>query len=254
MNNSDNIRIKSDKIQVGTNSYIMPIEHSNVTRQQAKVQQIIEETDAKTQEMIDAAENKCTIITETANTEAERIIQEARNKGLDEYEGVKQQAYEEGFAKGKEDGLEKFKEEAGEALKSLETLVSSSFEAKKNIIDSATMDIVELVAAIADKVCQAQFDDNMLYNLTLDAIKELNDKETITIIVNPKLVENINSLVDDFMAEIPSMQSVKILEDNSVSPDGVIVETLTTRLDSRVSTRISEIARRMIMGADDELE
>ena len=125
---------------------------------------------------------------------------------------------------------------------------------KKNIIDSATLDIVELVSAIADKVCHIKFDEKILEKITIDAIKELNDKENITIIVNPKLVENINSLSPSFKEEFPKIQSIKIIEDNSVSPDGVIVETLHTRLDSRISTQISEIAHKMLTGADDELE
>ena len=33
---------------------------------------------------------------------------------------------------------------------------------KKNIIDSATLDIVELIAAIADKVCHIKFDADIL--------------------------------------------------------------------------------------------
>ena len=36
--------------------------------------------------------------------------------------------------------------------------------------------------------------------------------------------------------------------------DGVIVETLSSRLDSRISTQISEIAQKMLTGANDELE
>lgn len=246
-------RIKSDEIQIG-NSYVLPIEQSNVTRQQAKVKKIIEETDAMAQKIIDGAENKSQVIVSTANTEAERIIEESRKKAQADYDGIKQQAYDEGFQKGVQDGLEKFQHDAIEALKSLETLASSEFDMKKNIIDSATLDIVELVSAIANKVCHIEFDDKVLKKITIDAIKELNEKENITIIVNPKLVENINSMVQDFKDEIPKLESVKIVEDNAVSPDGVIVETLTTRLDSRISTRIAEIARNMLMGADDELE
>ena len=81
-----------------------------------------------------------------------------------------------------------------------------------------------------------------------------NDKENITIIVNPKLVDNITSVSESFKEEISKIQSIKILEDNSVSPDGVIVETLSTRLDSRISTQISEIAQKMLTGTNDELE
>ena len=246
-------RIKSNKIQMG-NNYVLPIEQSNVTMQQAKVKQIIEETDIKVQQIIEDAENKSGSIVKTANSEAEKIIAEARKKAEQEYESIKQKAYEEGFTKGEQDGLEKFKNDSIEALKSLDVLVSSSFDSKKNIIDSATIDIVELVAAIADKVCHVKFDAKTLYRITLDAIKKLNDKETVTIIVNPILVKNINAFVPNFKEEFPKLQSIKIIEDESVSPDGVIIETLNTRLDSRVSAQIAEIAQKMLTGANDELE
>lgn len=246
-------RIKCNDIQIG-NSYVLPIEQSNVTVQQAKVKKIIEETDAKAQQIIDGAENQSNIIIQTANTEAQRIIEEAQKKAQQEYESIKQRGYEEGFAKGEQDGLEKFQNDAVEALKSLETLASSSFDVKRNIIDSASIDIVELVAAIADKVCHIQLDSKILYKITLDAIKQLSDKEHITIIVNPKLTDNISNLIESFKEEIPKLQTVKIVEDNSVSPDGVIVETLNTRLDSRISTQIAEIAEKMLTGTNDELE
>lgn len=246
-------RIKSNDIQIG-NSYVLPIEQSNVTLQQAKVKKIIEETDAKVQGILDDAENKSNIIVETANTEAQRIIEEARKKAEKEYDSIKQEAYNEGFTKGQEDGLKKFEEDAKEGLKSLETLASSSFDLKKNIIDSASLDIVELVSAIADKICHIKFDSKILYKITIEAIKKLNDKENITIIVNPQLVENINSILENFKQEITAIKSIKVVEDNSVSPDGVIVETLSTRLDSRISTQIEEIAHKMITGTNDELE
>ena len=246
-------RIKSDEIQIGDN-YVLPIEQSNVTRQQAKVKKIIEETDARAQKIIDTAESKSQIIIQTANTEAARIIEDARKKGEKEYEKVKNQAYDEGFTKGQEDGLEKFKSDSIEALKALDTLSSSSFNIKKNIIDSATLDIVELVSAIADKVCHIKFDEEILHKITIDAIKQLNDKENITIIVNPELVNIIHELSEKFKEEIPKLQKIKILEDSSVSTDGVIVETLNTRLDSRISAQISEIAQNMLTGTDDELE
>lgn len=246
-------RIKSGEIQIGS-SYVLPIEQTKVTAQQAKVKKIIAETDAKAQEIINAADNKSQVIVQTANTEASRIIEDARKKGEQEFDIIKEQAYHEGFVKGERDGFEKFQNDASEALKSLETLASSSFDLKKNIIDSATLDIIELVSTIAEKVCHIRFDEEVLKQITIDAIRELNDKENITIIVNPKLVENINSISETFKEEFPKIQSIKIIEDNSISPDGVIVETLSSRLDSRISTQITEIAQKMLTGANDELE
>ncbi len=246
-------RIKGQEIQMG-DSFVLPIEQTRVTRQQAKVQQIIAETDAKAQQILDSAQNQSQVVIQTANTEAERIIQDARNKAQQEYEAIKKQAYEEGFKQGEQDGLYKFQNDAQEGLKSLDTLASSSFDMKKNIIDSASQDIVDLIVAIADKVCHQKFDNKVLYRITLDAIKQLNDKENITIIVNPELVENINKLVPSFRGEFPTLQNLRIVEDNSLSSDGVIVETPDIRLDSRVSSQIAEIAQNMLTGANNELE
>ena len=245
-------RIKGQEIQMGE-SFVLPIEQTRVTKQQAKVQQIIEETDAKAQQILANAENKSQVVIQTANNEAERIIEDARKKAEKEYEAIKKQAYDEGFKKGEQDGLYKFQNDAKEGLKSLDTLASSSYEMKKNIIDSASRDIVELVSAIADKVCHQKFSNQVLYKITLDAIKQLNDKESITIIVNPKLVENINKLVPNFKSAFPKLETLKILEDNSISPDGVIVETPATRLDSRISAQIAEITEKMMTGTENEL-
>jgi len=246
-------RIKSDDIQIG-NNYVLPIEQSKVTISQAKVKKIIEETDVKAQLIIDDAQNQSKSIVSSANSEAAQIIERAKQQAQQEYETIKQQAYNEGFRKGEDDGLAKFQSDAIESLKCLEVLTSSTFEIKKNIIDSATTDIVELVSVIADKVCHTKLDDKILYQLTVDAIKKLNEKENITIIVNPTLVDKINLYVKDLKTEITKLETLKIIEDSSVSPDGVIVETINTRLDSRISTQIAEITQKMLTGANDELE
>ena len=249
-NSSDNNRIVRKDVQFGE-SYVLPIEQSKVTQSEAKVQKILADTGEKAQQMVDAAGNKSTIIVQTASNEATRIIEDSRKKAQSEYDSIKQQGYNEGFEQGRQDGLKKFAEDAEEGLKALETLASSTFDMKKNIIDSASRDIVELVSAIADKVCHIRLNPQVLYQITLDAIKLLNDKENITIIVSPKLVGQIQKMVPNFKSSIQNLQTVKIIEDSSLSADGVIVESLTTRLDARISSQISELAQKMLTGGSD---
>ena len=253
MSNENSNRIVGRKIQVGS-SFVLPIEQSKVTMSEAKVKKIMEETDAQVQQIISNAENKSQVIIQTANTEATRIIEDARKKAQQEYDTIKEQAYQEGFKKGEEDGLNKFKEDAKDGLESLETLAKGNFDIKKNIIDSATTDIVELVSTISEKVCNQSFNEQILYDITTSAINQLNDKETITIIVSPKLVDAIIQMEPNFREQFTNLQSLKIIEDNSLSPDGVIVETPSKRLDSRVSSQIAEITQKMLLGADDGME
>ena len=248
-NDFSNNRFQAKEVKFGK-SYILPIEQSKVTMSQAKVKKILEETDVKAQQIIDAADNKSQIIIETANNEATRIIEEAKKKAEQEYNAIKEQAYKEGFKKGEEDGLAKFNQDAEDGLKALETLANSSFDMKKNIIDSASRDIVELVSVIADKVCHAKFNPQMLFQITADAIQLLNDKEEISIIVSPQLIGYVQKMVPNFRSSIQNLQSLKIIEDNSLSPDGVIVETPHIRLDSRISSQISEIAQKMLTGGN----
>ena len=252
-NNHNSNRFQGKTIQFGE-SYVLPIEQSKITLSEAKVKKIMEETDARVQQIVDAADNKSQIIISTASTEATRIIEDARKKAQQEYESIKNQAYQEGFRKGEEDGLMKFNNDAIEGLKALETLANSAYDMKKNIIDSATRDIVELVSAISDKVCHAKFNPQMLYQIATDAIKLLNDKEQITIIVSPELVNYIQEMVPDFRTSTQNVQSIKIIEDSSLSADGVIVETPTTRLDSRISAQIGEITQKMLTGGNDGME
>ena len=70
-------RIKSDTIQIG-NNYVLPIEQSNVTAQQAKVKRIIEETGVKAQSIINGAETKSQAIMQNATNEAEKMIDAAK--------------------------------------------------------------------------------------------------------------------------------------------------------------------------------
>jgi flagellar biosynthesis/type III secretory pathway protein FliH len=73
----------------------------------------------------------------------------------------------------------------------------------------------------------------------------LKDKETINIIVNPIMAERIYSISDNLKERITQLKSIKIIEDNSVSPDGTIVESPLSRVDSRIKSQIKEISKNL---------
>ncbi|MBQ6516084.1 hypothetical protein IJI31_02780 [bacterium] len=249
-------RIKSDNVHLG-NNYVLPLEQTNLSRQEIKMQKMIDDAEVQKNQIIESAKTQSQEILNKAKAEAEKIISDARVQAIQESEVTKKQGFDEGFKEGLAEGNDKFKNEAALSLKALDTLASSTFEVKKNILKSAEKDIIELVTAISLKVCNKVFDEKMLYEITLKAIDQLKDKETITIIVSPELSERIAKYSDKFKAEIPQLQSVKIIEDSSLSCDGVIVESPMTRVDSRVSSQISEITDKLMNGVaenDDELQ
>ena len=219
------------------NEYVLPIEKSKMTEQQARVQAIIAQTQQRKKDLVAAAERQTQDMIERAETRVTHIIEEGRQKAQEEYEAIKQEGYDAGFEEGMRAGLAKFEEDAMEALKALDVLASSSFEMKHDIIKSAEKDIVELINAIALKVVGKPLDDNLLYKIT--------DKESVTLIVNPKIVGRVSSFSERFKYEIPNVKSVRIVEDSALSDDGTIVETISTRVDARISTKIGEIVQKL---------
>lgn len=237
-------RIKSDNIQLG-GSFVVPIEQSAHNK---KVQEALD----KEKEIILNGEQKAREIIENAQQQAQELIEEAKNEALSKVDEITQQAHQEGFEAGRQEGLENITQKLQDKILSVNNFAQSNFEIKNNIIKSAHLDIIKLVVEIAQKVCSKslELDNDILKEITEKAIQALKDKEDITIIVNPEMVEKIYSISEELKEKIPQLSSIKIVEDASVSPDGTIVESPLSRVDSRVKSQINEIADKLMAKLD----
>lgn len=237
-------RIKSDNIQLGE-SFVVPVEDSLHKK-------AIQEALAKEQEIILQGEHTAQEIIEKAEAEGQRIIEESTNQALSEVDSIKQAAHDEGFEAGRLEGLENITQELQDKVIAINDFAKCNFDLKKNIIKSAHTDIINLIVEIAQKVCSKslELDDKILKEITQNAINSLKDKEEITIIVNPAMAEKIYAISEEFKEKIPQLESIKIIEDNSVSPDGTIVESPLSRVDSRVKSQINEIADKLMAKLD----
>lgn len=237
-------RIKGGNIQLG-GSFVVPIEQSGHNK---KIQEALE----KEKEILLQAEQKAQEIIAEARKCADEILEEAKNKALSEVDQITQQAHQEGFEAGHQEGFEKITEEMHDKIVSINDFAKSTFEIKKNIIKSAHLDIIQLIVEISQKICSKalELDDKILRELTSNAIQALKDKEDITIIVNPEMAEKIYSISEELKEQIPQLSSIKIIEDNSVSPDGTIVESPLSRVDCRIKSQINEIADKLMAKLD----
>ena len=237
-------RINRNNIQLG-DSFVVSIEDCG---HKAKIQAALE----KEQEIILHGEQRAQEIIEQANLQAQQIIVSAEQEALSKVDSITQQAHNEGFEAGRVEGLESITQELQDKIIAVNDFAQSNFDIKNNIIKSAHLDIIRLIVEIAQKVCSTSFelDDNILKEITLQAIKSLKDKEDITIIVHPEMAQKIYAISDEFKAQIPQLSSIKIVEDASVSPDGTIVESPMSRVDSRVKSQINEIADKLMAKLD----
>ena len=267
-------RITNKNVKIGDN-YVLPLTQSSISKYEAKVESLLSDVEIEKQRLLSAAQQeadniktRAELVVQEAEQKAAEIINNAKNESVNiikkaevekeqidsQKEELSKQAYDEGFQKGVSEGLEKFKQDAVDALKALDSLANISFDMKQKIVKSADTDIIELVSAIAKKVTLQLFDEKMLKNITIEAIKSLKDKEEITVIINPELVDMIIKLADNFRNEISQLERINIIEDVNLSCDGPIVETPLSRVDSRVSSQIDEIVKNVINGMSDDVQ
>lgn len=237
-------RIKSSNVQL-EGSFFVPVEQSSHSK---KIQEALD----KEKEIIIQAEKKAQEIIDQARQIAQAETDQARIQALSEVDDIKNQAHQEGFEAGRQEGLEDITNELQDKIISVNNFAKCEFDIKSNIIKSAHLDIINLVVEIAQKVCLKSFEleDNILKEITQNAIQSLKDKENITIIVNPEMAEKIYAISEELKEKIPQLSSIKIVEDNSVSPDGTIVESPLSRVDCRIKSQINEISDKLMAKLD----
>ena len=180
---------------------------------------------------------------EKASGDAAKIRQEAKS----EADRIKAQAYEEarkeGFAKGEKEGFEKGLEQVNKLISQLEVITRDVDECKRNILENAKHDIVDLSVMIAEKVvkttCAKQRDivvRNAEYALGL-----LKEKSPVVIKVNLADLDIAREYRSMLLNNFDKVESIKISDDMSVEQGGCVVESNSGGVDANIPTQLSSI-------------
>ncbi|MBS4759662.1 MAG: hypothetical protein KHX03_03070 [Clostridium sp.] len=234
-------RIHGDKINLGS-SFILSAEgKSDLNKEIVDAKMIADSiiADAKKQAAATMAQ---------AENQAAQIVQSAKAKAETSMDEVTAEAKKQGYAEGYEDGKEKITTELENKVYNVDNFAKSKFEIKNRIIKSLHLDILDLVLDISEKVCKVQMQNNreVLSKVVANAISQLKEKEQVTIVVHPEMAQKIYDISDELKEAVHNLQSIKIIEDNSISPDGTIVESVGSRVDARVSAQIEQIAQKLM--------
>lgn len=245
-------RIKGNNVQIGTN-YVLPVENQHkeeitaienmLMKAKAEKEKIIQDGTEEAKKLVEEAKQ----ILAQSQEEAKKIIEQANNQANEESDEIRENARKEGYDEGYKQGYDDGTKSLEEKVLAVEIFTKSQFDLKSNIVKSAELDIVELVCSIARKVCKKAFDEDIdiLKAITREAINKLKDKEQITITINPNLAEKIYSISEELKQEIPKLESIKIIEDSNISEDGTIVESMLSRVDSRLKIQIDQIVEKL---------
>ncbi|HDS1680086.1 TPA: flagellar assembly protein FliH [Pseudomonas putida] len=183
---------------------------------------------------------------EVVEEEVEEVpLEEVQPLTLEELEAIRQEAYNEGFATGEREGFHstqlKVRQEAEEALAaklaSLEQLMGHLLDPIAEQDAQIERSVVHLVAHMARQVIgrELRSDSSQITQVLREALKLLPmGADNIRIHLNPQDFELAKALRERHE------ESWKLLEDEALLPGGCRIETLHSRIDATMETRIEK--------------
>ncbi|MFA4967538.1 MAG: FliH/SctL family protein [Candidatus Margulisiibacteriota bacterium] len=169
--------------------------------------------------------------TEAAESEAQKIIERARQEAL----GIREQAKKDGNEAGRKEADLKIQE-------ALKTLNQSVIERKK-IIKDAENEILRIALKVAEQIIRSEVSlhRDVCLNIVSEAIMRISDREQVIVRVNREDAEYIKRYKDRLSGILDGVKSFSVIEDSTIEPGGCIVETNLGYVDARISTKLKSI-------------
>jgi flagellar assembly protein FliH len=168
------------------------------------------------------------------------VLKEAYAKKM---QMAEREAHQKGLSKGIREGRELQKKETLQSIQALSALVQDLSELKKDILEAAEEQILQLTLAIAEKVIHMETTTNrdVIQNVLRAAMKSIVDRENMKVRVHPQDFQYMLEIKSDFLKKLDGIKNIVFEQDASITRGGAIVETMFGEVDARVDQQYSEI-------------
>jgi flagellar biosynthesis/type III secretory pathway protein FliH len=165
-------------------------------------------------------------------------------------------AYEEGFAKGEQDGLEAGRQKIARVLLQINELVTGVENLWPDLIQKYEKQIIDLVFKASEKLLLGQIaaDPEVVKRSILHAFELIPDPVEMTLEVNPEDYEFIETVKVDFFDQIKSLKHVTVISDPSVSRGGCRVNTPKGQVNATLEARLDAVRRSVASSAGHHAE
>lgn len=178
-------------------------------------------------------------------------IEDVQPLTLEDVEAVRQDAWNEGFSAGEKDGFHagqlKAAQEAQEVLSAkvagLDSIMQQFFDPIGQQDQQLEVAMLDLVTRISEQVIQRelQLDSSQIKQVVRESLKLLPvGSAAVRVYINPQDFEQIKALRERHE------EDWKIIEDDDLLPGGCRFESLDTRIDASIETRIEHIAQQFL--------
>jgi flagellar assembly protein FliH len=200
------------------------------------------------------AEETATRILEDASLQAEQIKQEAlaeieqwwemkRREAEQLFAQTEEQARQEGFASGLEEGKAFIIREEQQTIQTARDVLESAYREKEQIIAEAEPFLVELSMEVAKKVIGEELSTtpDKILELARRVLRRSRVHGQITLCVNHRYFDFLEEHRSQLLALLDGQAELSIYPDYTVHDEGCIIRTPLGSVDARIDTQLQEI-------------
>ncbi|MCP4703041.1 MAG: hypothetical protein GY865_00400, partial [candidate division Zixibacteria bacterium] len=154
-----------------------------------------------------------------------------------------EQAKNDGYKKGYQDGLNKGHEEAQQVIDNFGSLINTATQERGRLYEDAKKNILEMIISIAKKITfgAARTDTDVTAGIISGVIDKIVDKTKIKVKVHPEHYPSIDQQIDRFKADSTAIKDITIEPDTRVRQGGCYIETPSGDIDARVESQMDII-------------
>ena len=174
-----------------------------------------------------------------AKQEAEAMIAKAKA----EEQAIRDNAYNEGFQKGEQEGRVAIENEYRILLEDAQKIIQAIEHEKREALEEEEEAMLEFIFKIAKKIIvkDLSFDKEPLLDLLRKSINYLDFKQEILVSLPSESAKALNDFKAEFTAEFPDLESLTITADQSLDNGDLIVESKKQRLDLRLDAQMETL-------------
>lgn len=233
------------------------------TKHHQNIREKVKSTEGEISRMVEAARANAESLMASARAEAEALKKAAQIEAetlkrsiTSEIESSRQRAEKEGYSLGEERGiaagekagLQEIRLEWQNLMQEAETLVTELQTSRLGILKASEEEMVRLVIAMARKVIKAECQSNpevILLNIDA-ALNKISAVDKIVLRINLKDKAMAESHKAEFVNRLAGISELALVEDNSLTPGGVRIETGVGSIDASIETQAEELERALL--------
>ncbi len=199
--------------------------------------------DGRREDPSSRAQRQADQILAEARQEAERLLAEAK----DQAEDIRRRAYEEGYAKGHQEGLEAARAKMEAAAEDLARAVRALEAARREVLAGLEGEVIGLVQAVCDKLLltPGAVDQRAIQEVVRQAMDRLIDLEEVTVRLSRADLARVEEYRPRLAEQFSELGALELVADPELAPGDCLIETPTAKIDARLSTRRQRVYEKL---------